>query len=212
MRRMTEKESGLPERQKGEDFPREAWYATEKRPDLQQRPGNEDFSEAWYAGLNSPLDSSSRALCTALMSHLGIGPRSRGVEYILNALEDEGDNHRKAMCLGEVMAHLANDPSDYYMRVMDRKTDFTTTHGFNHHVEDFYGALGIDQRGQLEVMKLVVEMSRGVLQTVFEGGRLDAKKIALVFEKVLDNNKRIDKKVIAAAIYNFFTAPLSKPE
>ncbi len=209
---MEEKKSGLPLGHEVEDLRREAWYATEKTPDLQDRPGNEDFgTEAWYAGLNSPLDDGSRSLCTVLMSHLGIGPRSRGVEYILNALEAEGDNHKKAMCLGEVMAHLASDPSDYYLRVMDRKTDFTTTHGFNHRAEDFYGALGIDQRGQIEIMKLVVDMSRGVLQTIFEGGGLDAKKIALVFEKVLDENKDVDRKIMAAAIYNFFTAPLSKP-
>jgi hypothetical protein len=207
---MAEKKTDLPQRQKGEGVPREAWYATVRKPDLQQRAGNEDFSEAWYAGLNSPLDNTSRALCTALMSYLGIGPRSRGVEYILNALEAEGDNHRTALCLGEVMEHLADDPSDFNMRLTDRKTDFTTTHGFNHRADDFYRALGIDQKGQLEVMNLVTEISKGILQTVFEGGGLDAKKIALVFEKVLDNNKGIDKKILAAAIYNFFTAPLSK--
>jgi hypothetical protein len=181
----------------------------ELRPDIQERRENKDpGGEAWYAGLNSPLEEDSRALCTILMSHIGIAPRSRGVEYILTALEAEGDTHKKAMCLGDVLDHLANDPSDYYHRVLTKRSDFTSTHGFNHHEDDFYKALGIDTEGQLEVMRITVELSGGILQSIFDNGALKAKSIAVVFERVLGSHSNTDKTIIATAIYNFFTAPL----
>ncbi len=181
----------------------------ERKPDIQDRRENKDpGGEAWYAGLNSPLEEDSRSLCTILMSHIGIAPRSKGVEYILTALEAEGDVRKKARCLGEVLDHLANDPSDYYHHVMTKRSDFSTTHGFNHHEDDFYKALGIDGEGQFDVMRITVELSGGIMQTIFDNGVLSSEKIALVFERVLDIHARTNKKIIAAAIYNFFTAPL----
>ena len=185
----------------------------EKEPDIRDRRENKDLNgEAWYAGLNSPLEEESRAICTLIMSYLGVGPRSRGVEYILSALEGPGDNHQKAKCLGEVIEYLANDPSDYYRRLRPRNIDFTTEHGFDHRSDDFYEALRIDQKGQTEVMGIVVEISRGILRSIADSGSLTASKSGLVFEKVLDMYVKTDKKIIAAAIYNFFTARIPKPK
>ncbi len=168
--------------------------------------------EAWYAGLNVPQEQDSRDICTLLMSYLGIGPRSRGVEYILSALEGPGDNHKKASCLGDVMEYLANDPSDYYRRLRPQNIDYTSEHGFDHHADDFYEALGIDQKGQMEIIGIVVEITRGILDAIAKSGRLTASESSIVFEKVLDLHAQSDKKLVATAIYNFFTAPLSKPK
>ncbi len=186
----------------------------EKEPDIPpDKRDNKDLSgEAWYAGLNVPLEQDSKDICTLLMSYLGIGPRSRGVEYILSALEGPGDNHKKARCLGDVMEYLANDPSDYYRRLRPRDIDYSTEHGFDHHADDFYEALGIDRKGQMEVIGIVVEITKGILNTIARSGRLTASESSLVFENVLNQHSEADKKVVATAIYNFFTTPLSKPK
>jgi hypothetical protein len=168
--------------------------------------------EAWYAGLNSPLEKGPRAICTLLMSYLGVGPRSKGVEFILSALEKPEDNRTKAGCLGQVMEHLANDPSDYYRRLRARDMDFTSEHGFDHRSDDFYEALHIDPNGQLEVMGIVMEISTGILQSIAGNGRLTAAESSRVFREMLDSHPDTDKKIIAAAIYNFFTATPPKPK
>jgi hypothetical protein len=185
----------------------------EREPDILDKRENKDLAgEAWYAGLNGPFEQNSRTICTLLMSYLGVWPRSRGVEYILSALEGPGDNHKKASCLGEVMEYLANDPSDYYRRLRPRNIDYTSEHGFDHRADDFYEALGIDRKGQMEVMGIVVEISKGILNAIAGSGRLTAPESSLVFENVLNTHSQTDKKVVATAIYNFFTAPLSKPK
>jgi len=183
----------------------------EEQPDIPDREENSAVSgEAWYAGLNSPLEDDSRAICTLLMSYLGVGPRSKGVEYILSALEGPGDNRKKAKCLGEVMEFLANDPSDYYSRLQPKDMDYSTDHGFDHRSEDFYEALGIDKKGKVAVFSLVVEISKGIMQSITGSGRLTADRCGLVFEKMFDTHAKTDKKIVATAIYNFFTAPLPK--
>ncbi|MCL5023798.1 MAG: hypothetical protein M1497_10610 [Nitrospirae bacterium] len=182
-------------------------------PEIPYKRENRDLSgEAWYAGLNSPLEDDARATCTLFMSYLGVGPRSRGVEYILSALEGPGNNHEKAGCLGQVMEYLANDPSEYYRRLRPRDIDYTSEHGFDHRADDFYEALGIDQKGQMEVMGIVLEISNGILKSIAGSGRLTASQSGLVFEKILDLHSESDKKVIAAAIYNFLTIPQPKPK
>ncbi len=188
----------------------------DKQRKPQERPDNEEKNdaagEAWYAGINSALEDDSRAICTLLMSYLGVGPKSKGVEYILTALEGPGDNHQKAMCLGEVMEYLANDPSNYYRRLQPKEIDYTTDHGFNHRAENFYEALGIDRKGQMDVMGIVVEISNGILQSIASGGRLTATNGGLVFERILEEHAETDKKVIATAIYNFLTARTGRPK
>jgi hypothetical protein len=185
----------------------------ERGPQIPDRRENKDLAgEAWYAGINSPLEDDSRATCTLLMSYLGVGPRSKGVEYILSALEGPGDNHKKARCLGEVMEYLANDPSDYYHRLRPKDIDYTSEHGFDHRADDFYKALDIDPKGQMEVMGIVLEISNGILKSIVGNGRLTASNSSRVFEDVLDMHSQTDRKVIAAAIYNFFTAPLPRPK
>lgn len=180
-----------------------------EEPEIPEENDNGDTSgEAWYAGLNSPLEKGSRVICTLFMSYLGVGPRSKGVEYILTALEGPGDNHKKARCLGEVMEYLANDPSEYYRRLRPREIDYTSQHGFDHRADDFYEALGIDLKGQMEVMGLVLEISSGILASIAGSGRLSASQSGLVFEKILEGHAELDKKVVAAAIYNFLTTPL----
>ncbi len=179
-------------------------------PDREEN--NDVAAEAWYAGLNSPLEGDSRVTCTLLMSYLGVGPKSKGVEYILSALEGPGDNRQKAKCLGEVMEYLANDPSDYYSRLRPTEIDYTSDHGFNHRANNFYEALGIDRKGRMEVMGIVMEISNGILRSIASSGRLTASKSGTVFEKILDRHAETDKKVIATAIYNFFTAKKQKPK
>ena len=189
--------------------------AEERQPEILEKKENMDVGEGpWYAGMNSSLDGDSRDLCTLIMSYLGVGPRSRGAEHILAALEGPGDNHDKAVCLGEVMEYLAEDPSDYYRRLRPKNIDYTSEHGFDHRANDFYEALGIDRKGQMEVVNIVLAISTGILQSIAASGILTAQKSGLVFEKVLNTYSQTDKKVIAAAIYNFFTAPSpsSKPK
>ena len=189
--------------------------AEEKQPSPPVKKDNMDVGEGpWYAGMNSTLEGDSRDLCTLIMSYLGVGPRSRGAEHILSALEGPGNNHEKAICLGEVLEYLANDPSDYYRRLRPRNIDYTSEHGFNHRANDFYEALRIDQDGQMEVVNIVLAISTGILQSIAASGLLTAERSGLVFEKVLNTYSETDKKIIAAAIYNFFTAPspLTKPK
>jgi hypothetical protein len=185
----------------------------ERKPDTADKKDNKDpAGEAWYAGINIPPAGGSRDICTLLMSYLGVGPKSKGVEYILSALERPGDNHMKARCLGEVMTYLANDPSDYYRRLRPRDIDYTSEHGFDHHSDDFYEALSIDREGQMEVDGIVFEISKGIIKAIAGSGRLTASESSRVFREVLDAHLGTDKKIVAAAIYNFFTAPPQKPK
>jgi hypothetical protein len=187
--------------------------AHQREPDAPGRNDNQNLAaEAWYAGINVPSDEDSRSICTLLMSYLGVGPRSRGVEYILSALEGPGTNHKKARCLGEVMEYLANDPSDYYRRLRPENIDYTSEHGFDHRSEDFYEALGIDEVGQREARGIVIEISKGIRDVIAGSGRLTASESSGVFEQVLDIHSQTDKKVVATAIYNFFTTPPQKPK
>jgi hypothetical protein len=187
----------------------------ERQPGDPGKKENMDIGEGpWYAGMNSTVEGDSRDLCTLIMSYLGVGPRSRGAEHILSALEGPGDNRDKAICLGEVMEYLADDPSDYYRRLRPRNIDYTSEHGFDHRANDFYEALGIDEAGQMEVVNIVFAISTGILQSIAASGLLTAQKSGLVFEQVLNTYSNTDKKMVAAAIYNFFTAPApaSKPK
>jgi len=185
----------------------------EDKDGLPERQGNGDPSgEAWYVGINVPAGENSREICTLLMSYLGVGPKSKGVEYILSALEGPGDNQKKAKCLGEVMEYLANDPSDYYRRLRPREVDYSSAHGFNHRSDDFYDALGIDRHGQMEVAGIMLELSSAILESIRNRGRLVASEGSRVFGQVLDSHPETDKKIIAAAIYNFLTAAPRRPK
>jgi hypothetical protein len=61
-------------------------------------------------------------------------------------------------------------------------------------------------------MGIVLELSEGILESIATEGRLTAGQSRQVFEKVLDVHVGTDKKIVAAAIYNFFTAPLQRPK
>jgi hypothetical protein len=177
-----------------------------------QEKNGDPAGEAWYAGINIPSVADSREICTLLMSYLGVGPKSKGVEYILSALEESGDNHTMARCLGDVMEYLANDPSDYYRRLRLMDIDYSTDHGFNHRAYDFYEALGIDEKGQLEVKGIVLEISSGIMRSISGGGRLTSSESSSVFGKMLEAHPGTDKKIIAAALYTFLTAPPQRPK